>query len=70
MKNFKNRQAEHRYIMRRRSKTQKQKSKSGIGSIIRHYVFLWPSLRTYYTLFAGYFSKDKNKKKEKIIIID
>ncbi len=55
-------------MVRRRSKTRKRKS--GIGSIIRHYVFLWPSLRTYYTLFVGYFRKDKSKKKEKIIIIE
>ncbi|MBW2996797.1 hypothetical protein KY349_00480 [Candidatus Woesearchaeota archaeon] len=56
-------------MSKRKRKTQKRKGKAGVGSILRHYLFLWPSLRTYYTIFIGYFKKGKKgKKKEKIVI--
>lgn len=58
-------------MKKKRKKTAKQRKKSGVGGIVRHYLFLWPSLRTYYTIFIGYFKKGKKeKKKEKIVIIE
>lgn len=57
--------------MSKRKKTARKNGKAGVGSIVRHYLFLWPSLRTYYTIFIGYFKKGKKgKNKEKIVIFE
>jgi hypothetical protein len=47
----------------------KKKKPSLAGRIIRFYVFLWPTLRTY-TMWFKYFKHKKKHKKEKIVIIE
>jgi len=48
-------------------KTEK-KSPGIIKRVFLHYIFLWPSIRFYYSMWAGYRNK-KKAKKEKVIVL-
>lgn len=53
-------------------KREKQKRKKGRSAlrVFLQYIFLWPSLRTYFSIWFGYKHRDKKKKKEKVVIIE
>ncbi|MBI5880755.1 hypothetical protein HZB90_01345 [archaeon] len=55
--------------MKEHKERPKKKKPSLAGRIIRFYVFLWPTLRTY-TMWFKYFKQKKKHKKEKIVIIE
>jgi hypothetical protein len=49
----------------------KKKSKGTAKRVFMQYFFLWPTLRTYYSLWVGYFrGKKKKAEKEKIVVIE
>lgn len=50
------------------SKRRKNDKKTSWWRVALHYVFLWPSLRFYYTIIRCFKGK-KKEKKEKVVII-
>jgi hypothetical protein len=50
------------------SKRRKNDKKASWWRVALHYIFLWPSLRLYYTIIRG-FNVKKKEKKEKVVII-
>jgi hypothetical protein len=54
-----------------KQKEKPKRNKRSALRVIAHYIFLWPSFRTYYTMLIGHFKKGKKpKKKEKVVIIE
>ena len=54
-----------------KEKPKRKGNKRSALRVFAHYVFLWPSFRTYYTMIRGWFKKGKKpKKKEKVVIIE
>ena len=49
-----------------------EKNRKGTAKrVFMQYFFLWPTLRTYYSLWVGYFrGKKKKPEKEKIVVIE
>jgi len=53
------------------TKSKGKRNRKSALRVVKHYVFLWPALRTYYTMFIGHFKKGKKQKeKEKVVVIE
>jgi hypothetical protein len=51
-------------------KKERKKKPSVFKSLLQFYVFLWPTIRTYFMWFKYFKTKKKRHKKEKIEIIE